>query len=173
MTGASGEDTTLASWTHARRRDALWKPSRKFSRKQAPSRSLRRIERNLEPSAALATSPCWAARMGMRAAKSGTIFWSTEWRGHAWRCGRRWIRWDPYARDIGWTRPPARCCPLWISETLWPTESKELSRLCASPCITFIERCARVDNALKCNLRKGNLRKVLFAIVEDYTRGSG
>ena len=29
MTGASGEGTTLASWTHARRRDAVWKPSRR------------------------------------------------------------------------------------------------------------------------------------------------
>ena len=163
MTGASGEDTTLASWTNARRRDAVWKPSRRFSHMQAPSNSLRRIERNLEPSVALATSPCWAARMGMRAAKSGTIFWSTEWRGHAWRCGRRWIRWDPSARDIGWTRPPARCCPLWISETLWPTESKELSRLCASPCITFMERCARVDNAVKCNLQA--LRKLAQGLI--------
>ena len=32
---------------------------------------------------------------------------------------------------------------------------------------------ARVDNELKCRLRKVNLRKVLFAIVEDYTPGTG
>ena len=32
---------------------------------------------------------------------------------------------------------------------------------------------ARVDYELKCHLRKGNLRKVLLAIVEDYTRGTG
>ena len=57
----------------------------------------------------------------------------------------------------------ARCCLLWISETLWPTESKELSRLCASPCNTFMERCARVDNAVKCNLQA--LRKLAQGLI--------
>ena len=47
------------------------------------------------------------------------------------------------------------------------------SATCAREPCARANSLARVDNELKCRLRKGNLRKVLFAIVEDYTPGTG
>ena len=47
------------------------------------------------------------------------------------------------------------------------------SATCAREPCARANSLARVDNELKCRLRKVNLRKVLFAIVEDYTPGTG